>query len=40
MVIILLITPLGNMKKIDFEIEHDNFKSLEKISDVLPILLK
>jgi putative hydrolase of the HAD superfamily len=27
-------------EKIDFEIEHDNFKSLEKISDVLPILLK
>lgn len=27
-------------EKIDFEIEHNNFKSLEKISDVLPILLK
>lgn len=27
-------------EKIDFEIEHDNFKSFEKISDVLPILLK
>jgi len=27
-------------EKIDFEIEHDNFKSLEKISDVLPILLQ
>lgn len=27
-------------EKIDFEIQHDNFKSLEKISDVLPILLK
>jgi len=27
-------------EKIDFEIEHDNFKSLERISDVLPILLK
>lgn len=27
-------------EKIDFEIVHDNFKSLEKISDVLPILLK
>lgn len=27
-------------EKIDFEIEHDNFKSLEKILDVLPILLK
>jgi len=27
-------------EKIDFEIEHDNFKSLEKITDVLPILLK
>jgi putative hydrolase of the HAD superfamily len=27
-------------EKIDFKIEHDNFKSLEKISDVLPILLK
>jgi putative hydrolase of the HAD superfamily len=27
-------------EKIDFEIEHDNFKSLENISDVLPILLK
>lgn len=26
-------------EKIDFEIVHDNFKSLEKISDVLPILL-
>lgn len=26
-------------EKIDFEIEHDNFKSLEKITDVLPILL-
>ncbi|WP_396155657.1 HAD family hydrolase [Flavobacterium macrobrachii] len=25
-------------EKIDFEIEHDNFKSLEKISDVLSIL--
>jgi putative hydrolase of the HAD superfamily len=27
-------------EKIDFEIEHDNFKSFEKVSDVLPILLK
>jgi putative hydrolase of the HAD superfamily len=27
-------------EKIDFEIQHDNFKSFEKISDVLPILLK
>ena len=27
-------------EKIDFEIEHDNFKSLEKITDVLPILLQ
>lgn len=27
-------------EKIDFEIQHDNFKSLEKISDILPILLK
>ena len=27
-------------EKIDFEIEHDNFKSLEKITDVLPILLE
>lgn len=27
-------------EKIDFEIEHDNFKSFEKISDVLSILLK
>jgi putative hydrolase of the HAD superfamily len=27
-------------EKIDFEIEHNNFKSLEKISDVLPILLR
>lgn len=27
-------------EKIDFEIKHDNFKSIEKISDVLPILLK
>ncbi len=27
-------------EKIDFEIQHDNFKSLEKITDVLPILLK
>lgn len=27
-------------EKIDFEIQHDNFKSLEKILDVLPILLK
>ncbi len=27
-------------EKIDFEIKHENFKSLEKISDVLPILLK
>ncbi|GAB3713740.1 HAD family hydrolase [Flavobacterium koreense] len=27
-------------EKIDFEIEHDNFKSLEKISDVLPLLLQ
>ena len=27
-------------EKIDFEIKHDNFKSLEKITDVLPILLK
>ena len=27
-------------EKIDFDIEHDNFKSLEKITDVLPILLK
>lgn len=27
-------------EKIDFEIEHNNFKSLEKISDILPILLK
>jgi putative hydrolase of the HAD superfamily len=27
-------------EKIDFEIEHDNFKSFEKISDVLQILLK
>lgn len=27
-------------EKIDFEIQHDNFKSLEKINDVLPILLK
>lgn len=27
-------------EKIDFEIEHTNFKSLEKITDVLPILLK
>lgn len=26
-------------EKIDFEIVHNNFKSLEKISDVLPILL-
>ena len=26
-------------EKIDFEIQHDNFKSLEKITDVLPILL-
>jgi len=26
-------------EKIDFEILHDNFKSLEKITDVLPILL-
>jgi putative hydrolase of the HAD superfamily len=27
-------------EKIDFEVEHINFKSLEKITDVLPILLK
>ena len=27
-------------EKIDFEIQHDNFKSLEKITDVLPILLQ
>jgi putative hydrolase of the HAD superfamily len=27
-------------EKIDFEIQHANFKSLEKILDVLPILLK
>ncbi len=27
-------------EKIDFEIEHHNFKSLEKITDVLPILLQ
>lgn len=27
-------------EKIDFEIVHNNFKSLEKISDVLPILLQ
>ncbi|GAA4046235.1 HAD family hydrolase [Flavobacterium chungnamense] len=27
-------------EKIDFEIEHNNFKSLEKISDVLPLLLQ
>ncbi|WP_298117997.1 HAD family hydrolase [Flavobacterium sp.] len=27
-------------EKIDFEIQHENFKSLEKITDVLPILLK
>ncbi|TDP59929.1 HAD family hydrolase [Flavobacterium dankookense] len=27
-------------EKIDFEIEHDNFKSLENITDVLAILLK
>jgi putative hydrolase of the HAD superfamily len=27
-------------EKIDFEIEHNNFKSLKKITDVLPILLK
>ena len=27
-------------EKIDFEIKHDNFKSLENIIDVLPILLK
>ena len=27
-------------EKIDFEIQHNNFKSLEKISDVLPILLR
>jgi len=27
-------------EKIDFEIEHDNFKSFEKISDVLPLLLQ
>ncbi len=26
-------------EKIDFEIEHDNFKSLEKISDIIPILI-
>lgn len=26
-------------EKIDFEIKHDNFKSLENITDVLPILL-
>ncbi|HCQ14027.1 HAD family hydrolase [Flavobacterium sp.] len=27
-------------EKIDFEIQHENFKSLEKITDVLPILLQ
>lgn len=27
-------------EKIDFEIQHDNFKSFEKITDVLPILLQ
>jgi len=27
-------------EKIDFEIQHNNFKSLEKITDVLPILLQ
>lgn len=26
-------------EKIDFEIKHDNFKSVEKIADILPILL-
>lgn len=26
-------------EKIDFEIKHDNFKSVEKITDILPVLL-